>query len=77
MGDFPTPLLTTDQISRMEKGEIAYIVLTRGSKKQKRTYSESHKSLFLLVRPAGFEPATYGLEVRFFNSLFCDFLHLT
>ena len=24
----------------------------------------THKSLYLLVRLAGFEPATYGLEVR-------------
>ena len=40
------------------------ITATRVLHKPKKTYSKSHNSLFLLVRQAGFEPATYGLEVR-------------
>ena len=32
--------------------------------KQKRTQPKPAKSLFLLARPAGFEPATYGFVVR-------------
>jgi hypothetical protein len=32
--------------------------------KEKGLAAISHKPLIYLVRPAGFEPATYGLEVR-------------
>ena len=34
------------------------------TQKQKRDYMKSCNPLNLLVRPAGFEPAAYGFEVR-------------
>ncbi len=33
-------------------------------KTKKDLQANTHKSLILLVRPAGFEPAAYGFEVR-------------
>ena len=42
---------------------------TRVLHKQKKTHNKSRKSLILLVRPAGFEPATYGLEVSIEQNL--------
>ena len=34
------------------------------SQTKKRAYRKARKPLKLLVRPAGFEPAAYGFEVR-------------
>ena len=39
-------------------------MLPIGSQKNKKELAEFANSLILLVRPAGFEPAAYGFEVR-------------
>ena len=40
------------------------VMLPIRSQKNKKELAEFANSLILLVRPAGFEPAAYGFEVR-------------
>ncbi len=42
--------------------DLAYA--TKLARNKKSTYDKKRKCLILLVRPAGFEPATYGFVVR-------------
>jgi hypothetical protein len=45
-------------------------VLTQEQKQENSHSVKATKWLFLLVRPTGFEPVTYGLEVSYLASTF-------